>query len=204
MPNTFFTSDNHYFHKNIIAACNRPFANVDGMNTKMIENWNSVVDKTDTVYCLGDFSFGNFKDTLDVFHKLNGAQKFLIRGNHDGSNVTRLPWTHQYDQTEVKFGDYRFWLNHYPKKSWNKSYHGAFHLHGHIHGQGEYWADGLSCDVGVDMWDYRPVSADKLVEWFNMLKPLQEANGHFMWKGKPFEDLQVVYYEQINRMAKKI
>ena len=40
---TFFTSDTHFGHANIIRLCNRPFQNVEEMNEVLIENWNKVV-----------------------------------------------------------------------------------------------------------------------------------------------------------------
>ena len=41
---TFFTSDTHFYHSNIIKYCNRPFADAQDMNETLIANWNNVVD----------------------------------------------------------------------------------------------------------------------------------------------------------------
>jgi len=52
----FFTADEHYYHKNIIKYCNRPFANVENMNRALIGRHNEVVSNTDTVVHAGDFT----------------------------------------------------------------------------------------------------------------------------------------------------
>ena len=52
---TFFTSDTHFNHANIIKFCNRPFKDVEQMNDVMIANWNGVIGKDDTVFHLGDY-----------------------------------------------------------------------------------------------------------------------------------------------------
>lgn len=54
----FFTSDTHFGHKAIIGFCDRPFSSVEEMTEVLVENWNSVVGPTDTIYHLGDFAFG--------------------------------------------------------------------------------------------------------------------------------------------------
>ena len=50
----YFTSDMHLGHEAIIRMQNRPFENAEEMNRILIENYNSVVQKNDTVYFLGD------------------------------------------------------------------------------------------------------------------------------------------------------
>ena len=51
----FYISDLHIGHENILRFENRPFADINEMNNKIIENWNSRVCNGDTVYILGDF-----------------------------------------------------------------------------------------------------------------------------------------------------
>ena len=51
----YYISDLHIGHENILRFDNRPFADVNEMNNKLIENWNARVCSDDTVYILGDF-----------------------------------------------------------------------------------------------------------------------------------------------------
>ena len=53
----YFTSDMHLGHKAVIRMQNRPFENVEEMNRILIDNYNSVVHKDDTVYILGDICY---------------------------------------------------------------------------------------------------------------------------------------------------
>jgi calcineurin-like phosphoesterase family protein len=82
MGSTWFTSDLHLGHTNIITYCNRPFSNVDEMNEALIEAWNSVVYPSDQVFILGDLALGHVEDSLPLVSFLAG-HKILVPGNHD-------------------------------------------------------------------------------------------------------------------------
>ncbi len=86
---TFFISDTHFGHKNIIRYENRPFSSVSEMNEKMIESWNSVVGANDRVIHGGDFALCPKPIAIDIFNRLNG-EKHLVLGNHDGSKTRIL------------------------------------------------------------------------------------------------------------------
>lgn len=162
----YFTSDTHFGHSNIIRYCNRPFANVREMNETLISNWNSVVGSNDTVYHLGDFSFGWAEQ---YFNRLNGNIHW-VHGNHDRDAwqirkrfVSHSPLMH----VNVDMGDRRpqsIVLCHYAMRVWNKAHHGAWHLYGHSHGTLEDVPYGKSFDVGVDCHDYFPISVERVKE----------------------------------------
>ena len=83
MNKTYFTSDLHFGHENVIRFDNRPFETVDEMDAELIRKWNAKVDRDDLVYVLGDMIWKTKNGTAeDLIHNLNG-QIILIRGNHD-------------------------------------------------------------------------------------------------------------------------
>ena len=85
----YFIADTHFNHTNIIKYCNRPFNNTHEMNEYIIQKWNSVVKKDDTVYHLGDVGFGSLQEVKNLVEKLNGT-KILLRGNHDFKIVVNI------------------------------------------------------------------------------------------------------------------
>ena len=172
MPNIFFTSDPHYNHTNIINYCKRPFSNVDEMNEELIKRYNDRVKSGDHVYILGDFAMFNHEK---IARRLNG-QKHLIFGNHDYKHRPKfLQWGFHWarDVHELKLNDgperHSIWLAHYAHRTWTKRHYGAWHLFGHSHGN--IIGEGFSTDVGVDCWNYAPVSYDELKVFFKDRKP---------------------------------
>lgn len=164
----FFTADTHFLHKNIIDHCNRPYKDIDDMETGLIDNWNSVVTPDSIVYHIGDFMFpvrSRDKHKVDeVLSKLNGT-KLLITGNHDHKEVTRSKhwsWVGDYKVVVVKGKERRqeIVLFHFPMRSWHHIGYGAWHLHGHCHGNIPPY--GRSIDVGVDCFSYTPLSLSQV------------------------------------------
>ncbi len=161
--NVWFTSDTHFGHANIIKYCNRPFSSIEEMNSKLIETWNSLIKKEDQVYHMGDFCFLRPELAAKLASSLNG-QKHLIKGNHDKGESLRaisqfFIWTKDY--FELYLDNKTIVLSHFPFTRWNKSHHGSWHLHGHCHGTlKEIVKNRL--DVGVDCFNYAPVSYDMI------------------------------------------
>ena len=153
----YFTSDNHFGHKNIIKYCNRPFKHVDEMNEEMIARWNAKVGPEDEVYNLGDFSFD--RNPAKFFNRLNG-KKYLIKGNHDKKETLSLPWEEVSLDKNLMVGKQLIVLHHFAKRVWDGSHRGAWHLFGHSHGG--LTASGLSFDAGVDCHDYTPISFEEV------------------------------------------
>jgi len=161
----YFTSDEHYYHKNIIDYSDRPFSSLDEMHEVLIQNHNKVVKPTDTVYHLGDFSFDtNINTVFEHISRLQGLNIFL-KGSHDywQRDFSRKFKTKFHEILDIKCGDNYIVLCHYCMLTWPRSHYGSWHLFGHHHGQftGNV---GKSYDVGVDSNGYKPVSIDELVE----------------------------------------
>ncbi len=154
----YFTADTHYFHKNIIKFCDRPYVDVEAMNEDLIARWNAVVQPKDDVYHLGDVTFGDEVSTANILGRLHG-RTHLVPGNHD--DVKKIGWMFgevlpQYH--ELKINRQKIVLCHFPIEN----FRGNFHLHGHTHGTATKRSHRR--DVGVDCYNYTPVSLDQLVE----------------------------------------
>lgn len=186
----WFTSDIHFWHANVIRYCNRPFSSVEEMNDALINNWNKVVAPNDTVYCLGDFSLA-FRPVEAYSSILNGT-KYLVPGNHDfchsyhkksRSKENRDRWIKKYEdhgwivlpeQTTLSVTDsievnmchlpYEFVHTEHDDKyeRWRPKDDGKWLICGHVH---EKWKlKGKMINVGVDQWNYTPVSIEDILK----------------------------------------
>ncbi len=159
---TWFASDTHFAHANIIEYCKRPFANVEEMNRAMVEKWNARVKPSDEVYHLGDFSFGPAENIAKFLALLNG-QVTLVRGNHDRSlkRMSSFKFGAVLDSLPCSMQGHRLLLSHkpipiepYPPFD--------YHLHGHVHER--YARRGNLINVGVDVRDFEPKTLDELLK----------------------------------------
>lgn len=170
---TYFTSDTHFNHGEIISFCKRPFADVEEMNETLITNWNRVIGKRDVVFHLGDFSFGGAAEWKNVLDRLNG-KIFLILGNHDMKHLSKefnYRFVEVVMQKYIKIHKQAIYLNHYPFLCYGGAYKNVWQLFGHVHTSENNtgWDAGrlsmlfpLQYDVGVDNNNFAPVSFEQV------------------------------------------
>lgn len=90
MSKTWFTSDLHFGHVNILKYIpqRREYlglsddADVNDMNEALVLLWNRQVEPDDVVFVVGDMCMGKVEETIKHVSRLNG-RKQLILGNHD-------------------------------------------------------------------------------------------------------------------------
>ena len=184
MGQTFYTSDQHIGHKNIMKYEPGRLAlggTVDEMNEAMIDRWNSVVSPEDEVFVVGDWAMGKLDDSLALTQLFNG-HKILICGNHDrpfhdGAQEARYldagfdrvlhgaVEVHEADRLGVTLPLTS--MCHFPYESHDDRYeedhpedHGELLLHGHVHSAWKFKENQIN--VGCDVWDYYPKTLPEL------------------------------------------
>lgn len=85
---TYFISDLHLGHKNIIKYDNCPHADIDEYNNDIIAKWNSAVGKYDKVWLLGDLSLSTNRELLSGWIKQLNGIKMMVLGNHDNRKAS--------------------------------------------------------------------------------------------------------------------
>ncbi len=188
MSGIFFTSDEHYGHENILwLGHGRPFKSVNEMNETMIQRHNEVVSNGSRVYHLGDMFWGTVtpEKAAQILGRLNG-QHYLVLGNHyhtdecvnqawmmNKQGTKGFVWVKNYFDLRVK-GYPNIALFHFPILEWVKKEKGSWHLYGHVHGN-LVQQPNLSFDVGVDVWDFRPVAIETVKKTMSVLQEMQEG-----------------------------
>ena len=159
------------------------------MNRGLIELWNETVGPGDEVWIIGDFAMGRIRETLALVPYLQG-RKFLVPGNHDRCSPA---YPHRRDRVEdwvdlyleagfeaikppgrFEIGGVLCNVNHFPYLSpVDLQYRDGFEafrppedslplVHGHVHTA--WQVKGRMVNVGVDVWDFRPISELALID----------------------------------------
>ena len=152
MSKNFYISDLHLFHKNVtMEGTNfdeRPYVSLEDMHVDLVKNWNSVVTNEDHVYILGDLSWLENENSIQLISVLKG-NKHLILGNHDRVRDLRFKQLFIEITNYKELNDncngktYKLILFHYPIAFWNYQHHFSdengniniknIHLYGHLH-----------------------------------------------------------------------
>lgn len=77
----WLTSDLHLGHANIIAYCDRPFEEVQSMDTALLQLLGKVV-AGELLVIVGDIALGKFSEAMALLKRLP-CRKILVAGNHD-------------------------------------------------------------------------------------------------------------------------
>lgn len=172
MTNTFFISDTHFGHKNIIKyeAEARPFTTIEDMHEEMIKRWNSVVRAGDKVIHAGDFCFG--AKWVEIARRLNGM-KYLVLGNHDNyTSASYMRFFHKLLGAMEFDGNI---ITHIPVHEAQLERYKA-NIHGHLHSQNimrqphpmrGYILDNRYWNVSCEQINLTPISYEELKEKYD-------------------------------------
>lgn len=161
----FLISDTHFFHANILLPEyeERPFKDIDDMNSSIVENWNSVVTNDDYVLHLGDFAFGRRDQAEDIMSLLNGNISIVL-GNHDRRGINwfkRCGFKNVFPNPIIISN--RFVFSHAP---YDELPDGMINVHGHIH-SGKHRKEPLNHDVYkcvcVEQINYTPILLQEII-----------------------------------------
>lgn len=197
MNKDYFTSDLHFFHKNILKFCNRPIGNLT--NEQWLESEIAKVPSGSTLWHLGDLSFSRdaIYDILKFIAIDCGLDLNLIVGNHDDVPELKkaiVKINQDYPRASVRVRDYyeisvgrmkenlgadykdrlgieadKIVLFHFAIEEWNKCHRGSLHFHGHSHGSLNNNTMVNRIDVGID-------SLGKVMSMEEVILTLKEQN----------------------------
>jgi len=185
MGELYITADTHLGHENIISYCNRPFRNLNHMDSEIIRRWNERVREDDTVIVAGDFCFTNSPggkigegttNPPKYYRELLNGNIILLRGNHDKNNKAN---TH-IQSLILDFGKQNYFVTHKPQ-DYNSDY--KYNLVGHVHEKWlfkKYEYNPVMCsrrvdyiyllNVGVDQHNFYPIPMTQVIRLFSKIE----------------------------------
>jgi len=161
-----------------MAILQRPFKDQRDMIEALVARHNALVAPEDLVYMVGDVCYQKTPEFLPEVGRFNG-KKILFRGNHDRvftDDQLRKYFAQVVPEgtgMELKVGDIKCYVTHYPTRSVSD----RFNLVGHIHGGWKYQLNMLN--VGVDCNHFIPHNLDEAVPFY--LKAITEFYDDDMW-----------------------
>jgi calcineurin-like phosphoesterase family protein len=183
IPKIWFSADQHFGHVNILRYCARPFATIEEMAQTLTEAYRANVHPFDSVYWLGDLFMGK-----SIPHYVQAPPgTTMIRGNHDKAGIEdykSMGIKEVFNSLEIEHDGEKILLVHDPMKilhaeaekrgqpirgkrlAWDDPiiHQLAEELPlkvfcGHVHQLFRRW--GQLVNVGVDVWDYKPVTIEE-------------------------------------------
>ena len=135
MSNRFVIADMHFGHAGILNVPGRKEVcgnmTIEQHDEWLVENWNEVVTKRDTVYLLGDVGMDQPQGyvTLGIIPRLKGTIN-VVGGNHDTPEILQH-FNKVNGVMVVKVEGYRCILTHIPIHP--QEMYWDYNIHGHLH-----------------------------------------------------------------------
>jgi calcineurin-like phosphoesterase family protein len=152
---TYYCSDPHAFHGNILKHCRRisfmtpedratfldleargadlgPLRvggeSIDRMNRALVDNINARVGPGDTLWCLGDWAFGrgsDYRRNARWFRDQIRCRDVRLVWGNHDDRSIRDLFTATHDQVRIRDEDAVITLNHYPMITWDGQHRGT-------------------------------------------------------------------------------
>lgn len=157
MSKTWYTSDLHFYHTNICLHTDRKkVVHQEDHDIWLIDLWNLQVNKSDTVWHLGDTAFT--KERLTDIATWVG-HKTAILGNHClEKEYTIRDYVEAFDDVQGFMKYKEFWLSHAPIHP--DELRGKVNIHGHVHN--ETIKDTRYFNTSLENIGYRPISLQQI------------------------------------------
>jgi calcineurin-like phosphoesterase family protein len=160
----YFSSDFHFSHANILEYCSRPFKDAQEMDYVILKNF-SILKPEDTLYFLGDFTMrgeDHYKWFQSTLSRIT-CRKIFILGNHDKLKSFKYVEL-GFESVHTSLIVDKYFLAHDPAllSAMPKEY---IMLCGHVHGLFKTQTDSqgrVVINVGVDVWDFKPVPLEEV------------------------------------------
>ena len=184
----FLTADTHFGHANIIKYCQRPFKDIEEMDSMLVQHWNQRVKPEDTVFVLGDFCFKTtteyknnsaFTNISEYYQSLLNGRKIFIKGNHDNKTSTKT----LIRSLQIEYGGLIINCVHNPADFDPTC---AINFVGHIH---HNWLirksnKSILFNVGVDVHNYMPITIEEALGKIAQIKK-NDAIEEYVVRDKP-------------------
>ena len=182
MGYTYLSADWHLSHENIIKYSNRPFQDYIHMNETLIKNANERMNEDDVFIHVGDWCFTNknIKQKASDYEKRIKAKLIHVNGNHDRNNSVKSC----IEEITLKTAKLNILVRHIPiedPEDFYKMRDFDFVICRHVHEKwdhkivyfnnfGEDSDYRIMINVGCDVWKYKPVRLNEVVEYYNKIQ----------------------------------
>jgi len=159
MSKVYLIGDTHFGHRNILKYRNQ-FKSIEEHDQTIIDNFNKVIKKRDSVYFMGDIAFTD--EGFKLLEKLNDCKKTLILGNHDWQHFKgdKFEAFKYFDNVVASMKKKGCWLTHIPIHP--NELRGSYCIHAHTH---NYNLEDLRYfNTSLENIDYTPIELEEVIQ----------------------------------------